>query len=266
MSNNQEDNLLYDNLYFILLSGKAGVGKDYIANKLREVSLKFKQVGYSEVIAYGDYLRNELSDILTRSELSDILMLITTDSYLDKLARKYDLPLDVLKKLHDENYTDPFDLSANHKDPRYRKLLQWYGTDIRRKQNANYWVNKLVNDSNLKVLNKAAKEENKKSIIIIPDVRFTNEFTVPKSTFKHVAFYQITDSPSEIDKREQARDTKAMTIEEKQHISEHGLDSFTDFDYVFDRSKMSISDIISYIINKIMNSTVSYKCTIRGAI
>lgn len=245
MNNKQNDNQLYDNLYFILLNGKAGVGKDYIANKLREVSLKFRQVEYSEVIAYGDYLRNELSDIL---------MFIAADTHLDKLARKYDLPLDVLKKLHDDNYTDPFDLSANHKDPRYRKLLQWYGTDIRRKQNPDYWVDKLINDTTFKILNKGSQEENKKSLVIIPDVRFINEYTIPKTTFKHVAFYQITDSPSEIDKREQARDTKAMTIKEKQHISEHGLDNFTDFDYVFDRNKDTTKDIVDFIVSQVINS------------
>lgn len=236
----------YDNLYFILLNGKAGVGKDYIANKLREAALKLNEVDYGEIIAYGDYLR---------SELSDVLMFITAGTYLDKLAHKYDLPMDVLNKLHDENYTNPFDLSTNHKDPRYRKLLQWYGTDVRRKQNENYWVNKLINNSNLDLLDKASQAEHKNSLVIIPDVRFNNEYTIPKDTFKHVAFYQITDSPSEIDKREQTRDAKPMSIKEKQHISEHGLDNFTQFDNVFNRSESTADEITNYILAKVYFSS-----------
>lgn len=236
----------YDNLYFILLNGKAGVGKDYIANKLRNASLRFNEVDYSEKIAYGDYLRNELSDVL---------MFITAGTYTDKLAHKYDLPIDVLNKLHDENYTDPFDLSANHKDPRYRKLLQWYGTDVRRKQDKDYWINKLINNSNLELLDKASEAENKKSLIIIPDVRFINEYTIPKETFKHVAFYQITDYEDEIDKREHARDAKPMSTKEKQHISEHGLDNFTKFDHVFNRSKNTTDEIVDYILAKVFFSS-----------
>ena len=53
--------------------------------------------------------------------------------------------------------------------------------------------------------------------------------------------------PENINKREQKRDTKAMSAEEKHHISETGLSKDTDFDRIFDRSKMSDDDIVSKI-------------------
>lgn len=48
---------------------------------------------------------------------------------------------------------------------KYRSLLQWYGTDFRRKQDPFYWVKQIYNDI----------KNNPSQIVIIPDVRFINE-------------------------------------------------------------------------------------------
>lgn len=236
----------YDNLYFILLNGKAGVGKDYIANKLSS-ALHMPYLNFDCVlsIAYGDYLRNELRELL-----SDI----NAGTYTKEISKRYNLPHYAVFALKMENYKQPFDLSVSHKDPRYRKLMQFYGTNVRRAQDDSYWVDKLVNNINLYDLDLSTFTSKKQNVVIIPDVRFMNEYTVPKNTFKHVAFYQITDSTSAIDKREQTRDTKAMTDEEKQHISEHDLDNFKDFDHVFDRSKCSTEEIVNHILSDLLFS------------
>src|SRR6185369_9164711 len=54
----------------------------------------------------------------------------------------------------------------------FRPMLQWWGTDFRRKFNGdNYWVNKLL----LK-LNEYGND--KPEIVVIPDVRFQSEAAV----------------------------------------------------------------------------------------
>jgi hypothetical protein len=49
-------------------------------------------------------------------------------------------------------------------------MLQFWGTDFRRAQNKNYWVNKTSNRI------KEIQSNNPEAIILIPDTRFRNEY------------------------------------------------------------------------------------------
>jgi len=257
------------NRVVVLLSGKAGVGKDWIADKLVDHLLGY-QYGYSgdlleyskvKTYAYADYLIKELQDLLDEFDAYDMQYLdddIVDGKYIEhagsyrmtketiarvyKLCAEYNLPIEVIEKLFWLSKLQGIDLSKRHADPHYRKLLQWYGTDVRRKQNKDYWVSKLLEDvlySNNDGLNGKVIPIN-----IITDVRFENEYSVIKEIFPDTLFYNITDLPENINRREQKRDTKAMNAEEKHHISETGLPDNAPFDRVFDRSKMSDDDII----------------------
>lgn len=269
------------NRVVVMLSGKAGVGKDWIAAKLADDILSYKDgysedllytrdalytkdlLAYSEVktYAYADYLLEELQDLLDKFDTYDMQYLdddIINGKYVEhadnyrmtretiakayKLCAEYNLPFKVIDELFWLSRLQGIDLSKRHADPNYRKLLQWYGTDVRRKQNKDYWVSKLIEDalySNDDGLNGRIIP-----IHIITDVRFENEYSVIKELFPLTLFYNLTDLPENINKREQKRDTKAMNEEEKHHISETGLPDNTHFDRVFDRSKMSDDDII----------------------
>lgn len=269
------------NRVVVMLSGKAGVGKDWIADKLADDILSYKD-GYSEDLlftrdalytkdllaysrvktyAYADYLLEELQDLLDKFDTYNMQYLdddVIDGKYVEhadnyrmtsetiakayKLCAEYNLPFKVIDELFWLSRLQGIDLSKRHADPNYRKLLQWYGTDIRRKQNKDYWVGKLIEDvlySNDDGLNGRIIP-----IDIITDVRFENEYSVIKKIFPLTLFYNLTDLPENINKREQKRDTKAMNEEEKHHISETGLPDNTHFDRIFDRSKMSDDDIV----------------------
>lgn len=269
------------NRVVVMLSGKAGVGKDWIAGKLVDDILSYKD-GYSENLlytrdalhttdllayskvktyAYADYLIKELQDLLDKFDTYDMQYLdddVIDVKYVEhadnyrmtretiakayKLCAEYNLPFEVIDELFWLSRLQGIDLSKRHADPNYRKLLQWYGTDVRRKQNKDYWVGKLIED----VLYSNDDGLNGKTIPIniITDVRFENEYSVIKKLFPNTLFYNLTDLSENINKREQKRDTKAMNDEEKHHISETGLPDNTHFDRVFDRSKMSDDDIV----------------------
>lgn len=269
------------NRVVVMLSGKAGVGKDWIADKLVKHILSYKD-GYSEDLlytknvlytvdllayskvktyAYADYLIKELQDLLDKFDAYDMQYVdddVIYGKYVEhaknyrmtretiakayKLCAEYNLPFKVIDKLFWFSELQGIDLSKRHADPNYRKLLQWYGTDVRRKQDKDYWVSKLIEDvlySNDDGLNGRIIP-----IDIITDVRFENEYSIIKEIFPDTLFYNLTDLPENINKREQKRDTKAMNDEEKHHISETGLPDNTHFDRVFDRSKMSDDDIV----------------------
>lgn len=269
------------NRVVVMLSGKAGVGKDWIADKLVKHILSYKD-GYSEDLlysrdllhtlnllayskvktyAYADYLIKELQDLLDKFDAYDMQYVdddIVDGKYVEhaknyrmtretiakayKLCAEYNLPFKVIDKLFWLSRLQGIDLSKRHADPNYRKLLQWYGTDVRRKQNKDYWVGKLIED--VLYSNDDGLSGEIIPINIITDVRFENEYSIIREIFPDTLFYNLTDLPENINKREQKRDTKAMNEEEKHHISETGLPDNAPFDRVFDRSKMSDDDIV----------------------
>ena len=57
----------------------------------------------------------------------------------------------------------------------YRGLLQWWGTEYRRSTNPNYWIDKWLVKMSLPL-----KEQPNNNLIIAPDVRFENEYSIMK--------------------------------------------------------------------------------------
>ena len=62
-------------------------------------------------------------------------------------------------------------IDAQHPWGKQRALLQWWGTEYRRQQDPDYWVNRLA----------ARIEEEQPQIALITDVRFMNEFAYVKT-------------------------------------------------------------------------------------
>ena len=112
------------------ISGKKYSGKSSVAKIIKEEILPNKKVA---IMSFADSLKGEC-----------VLAIRTV--------------------LKDFNYEE---LEANKET--YRGLLQWWGTDFRRKLfGKDYWVNTIE-----KVIEKYNYEAD---LIIIPDVRFANEF------------------------------------------------------------------------------------------
>ncbi len=116
-----------------------------------------------------------------------------------------------------EQYNIPYDENPPMDDPlcnsihgKQRALLQWYGTEFRRKQDENYWVNKLKEH-----LDSLA---HKPQVVLIGDSRFPNEMQFIKSN-KGIVVH--VDRPNY---------DSGLTEEQKNHPSETALKEYT-FDY-----------------------------------
>lgn len=108
------------------------------------------------------------------------------------------------------------------KDASGRTLLQRVGTDIVRKQNPDFWVNFLCDIFNF--------FPDEWDYIIIPDLRFPNEFDVIR---KKVTL----DTVSVLITREKNSDDKEhiLTAKQKSHSSETSMDNFN-FNYLIDNN------------------------------
>lgn len=116
-----------------------------------------------------------------------------------------------------------------HKD-NFRKILQGYGTDYRRMLfGDDYWVNKM--QTALSVISTNGSINN----IIIPDVRFKNEYEFVKRN--HGIMIRVNSS------RTDNTDT---------HISETELDTFK-FDYTIDNSGtlIELNEQVEHVATKI---------------
>jgi phosphomevalonate kinase len=99
------------------------------------------------------------------------------------------------------------------KDQKGRDFIQFWGTDIVRKENYNFWA--LIISQLHFVL------RNQFDYFITPDTRFPNEIEEQKLAFGNKVLTLKVVRPNHISK---------LTEEQKNHISETGLDNY-EFDY-----------------------------------
>lgn len=114
------------------------------------------------------------------------------------------------------------------KDKKGRELLQWWGTDIVRAQDPNFWVDSVVRLA--KVIDKYV------DYLIVDDCRFINEIEAWRA-IKYVALDSATDALANRQRFsdiitirvERPGHENALTPEQRRHPSETELD-----DYIFD--------------------------------
>jgi hypothetical protein len=142
-----------NNFYIILLTGPAGSGKDTLFNILYEI---YNHDFHIVKLAFGDSLK-----IIT--------------SHLTKLFTNINFNINDMNNLeYKEKEINNIKLYINNNQETFtiRKALQFIGTDIMRKYiDDNIFVNVIINKIN-SLLN---QNFNKKTIIILTDLRFPNE-------------------------------------------------------------------------------------------
>jgi len=123
------------------LSGKKQSGKDTCANLIQQLvshTFNFYRLGFA------DALYREVAIMLLKNEGYH-----PTDSLISEKIRLIHLD-----------------------KPRYRGLLQWYGTEYRRTSNERYWIDKWLE----RTLSISDNHKNKPLFLVCTDVRFPNEY------------------------------------------------------------------------------------------
>jgi len=101
---------------------------------------------------------------IIKKHLTDVVQINFKDALVAELKDNFP---DLLREIADQHYGEPpVDWLFNNKPPLVRTLMQNYGTDVRRKEDSNYWVKKWMTSVGCK---------NPANHIIVDDVRFFNE-------------------------------------------------------------------------------------------
>ena len=216
----------FKNKKVISFSGKIASGKDTLANALQMNLKKDLNVNF-EIISFGYFLKDELKDFID-------------NLYFDEriLSNIFQISIDDVKKCKEILYTEE-NRDIKNKTNNIRKLLQYYGTNIRRKQDKNYWINRLI------YYIKNSKTNN----FIITDSRFVNEIESLNifDTFK----IDLRISKNEQLRRITNRDGTILSLDELNHLSECELDDYKNFDLILDVDDKKINECTDLILKKV---------------
>lgn len=131
------------------ISGKMGAGKDTVGDLVSE------RLGNVAKIAYADGLREEIQLIINKYKDIEKLPL-----YMKVEREEAEKMLEILEGVD----------SIYERGEKQRLAMQYWGTDVRRKRDSNYWINI--------AMIKARYEINKGNFVYITDARFENEVKV----------------------------------------------------------------------------------------
>lgn len=181
------------------ISGKMGVGKTTMAKVFAE------EAGFNHV-SFGNSVKAEINDILVANAIAfDARGLYGTQAEKQELLWLYREQLPPEFNCKGFRYFCQINDNDNVAIT-YRALMQWYGA-FRRQQNPDYWIQRLINTTNL--------SEN----VVVDDVRYLNEAVMLLclgATLIRVNWDKPTKS---------------------QHISETQLDNFPSFKVTISKPK-----------------------------
>lgn len=229
------------------ISGKMGSGKDTVASLLAEI---IHRRGDNVVIrSLADSLKDEVArlvaDALISQSEQDFCDSVISWSRISSTQAQ-----ELLKVLHPlftsllEQRVEPDEVTAellyrNPADkPLVREVLKFWGNDVRRAQNPDYWVDMAA---------VYAKEQRDMDVsCIIPDVRRQNEAGFIKDAGGLLV--RLNVSEKEQRRRLLSRDNKLSDRSAFTHITETDLDDYDRFDLILDTDSMGPEEVTDAIM------------------
>lgn len=210
---NKGDVILY------AMSGKMGAGKDTVGDLIKE---HLENSGHKvSTFSYSTPMKKEIMDII------ECMSSLESNMTVAKIAEEFNADIAEIVKLKRLLAGD----SIYERTDASRLAIQFWGTGVRRKQNPNYWINKLVY--------LIITEVNKGNSVFISDVRFENEANSILDLGGKVIRLEV-DEQTRI-RRIENRDELTPSEAHLNHLSETALDKYN-FEITFDGAQ-SIEDV-----------------------
>lgn len=193
---------------FLAVSGRIGAGKDTVA------PLVVKELGYEDALheSFARPLRDEVNHVID--------CIRKADSFEEAMAFvEHELKPVNFRVVVDALYADvkaEVVRNAYDRTPSTRRALQWWGTEVRRSVDTDYWVKKAMAESLVKL---AAGTS-----IYVTDSRFPNEADCILGVGGTVV--RLFVSKEEQDRRIESRDGKKPDPEALNHVSETSMDDY----------------------------------------
>lgn len=217
------------------MSGKMASGKDYTTDLIIK-KLEEEQPGVRvERTTYATALRREIDTLATilSSGVAPRVVANSNGVSVEEI-------LHLLSLLEEDSDYLAGEFTSFKRTPKAREILQYWGTEVRRKQDPSYWVKRT--QETVRAL------EGKVDYVFVTDVRFPNEVTGVTDLGGRVI--RLTAPESLRIKRLEERGVK-LDLDTLTHPSETVLDNFAGFDFTADTSEPHVvAETYNYIISK----------------
>ena len=230
------NSIIKNDVILLALSGKLASGKDSLALGTME------RLGVIEPIHvyFGDAIKNEINQTiallnsLNRPSAEQFAKLIEIEQGVSSIH------LAEIAELLIYDFEHNIKLDARDRTPNMRRVLQLWGTEVRRSQDPLYWVNKTLKKALTYALNGYS--------VYLTDARFPNEVAPSQEIGFVVGRIEIT--PEVQQERLFSRDSLAVDPSATSHSSETSLDGYTGFDLVVENNGL-FSDSLDDLYAKV---------------
>lgn len=228
-------NLTNKEVVVVGISGKIGSGKDTIAPlviKALEDTLHLENPPPAHEL-FANPLKREVTEFIREverfyqedtlrsgSEVTDDEVAAVEAVFLEKFDLTSQNYQDALEFVLPELNAGYFNLDGWSRTPSIRKLLQLWGTEIRRTQDPEYWTKK--------ALTQVIYSLSQGKSVYLTDVRFPNEVAAIQAIGGKVVRLDI--SPEFQKELAELRDGFLPNTDARNHVSEISLDEFEGFD------------------------------------
>lgn len=197
----------------LVISGRLSSGKDSVAAAVME------QLGYTDSVqvSFATALRREVGDLLEIARMNDL------SDTVAKIANYAALSLENVNEtatlLHQATRLNP-DITPYTRTREMRLALQSWGTEVRRRQDQDYWVKRGATE----VINALAEGK----AVHVTDARFINEV----QTAKALGFWAVRLDVDLAVRAERLHQRDGLTIDpvSENHPSEVELETYDGFD------------------------------------
>lgn len=215
----------------VAASGKNGSGQDVIALEV------FKRLNTSpdyKRLSYASPVKDEVQEILN-------MLRNNTKSAATKALRTMGASKEQAIYVVDTTYevanNEP-EATSHDRTPWIRLLLQYWGTEVRKNKEENYWINKAVQ--------KAAEYIVAGNSILVTDARFPGEVKALQEIGFLVFRLNITQEVQI--SRLTSRDGLLPDKKALNHSTETALDNYDGFNLVIESSDISIDTVVNKIV------------------
>lgn len=215
----------------ILFGGGMGAGKDTMREMLIEKRNLQKEFHFSFAAPLKD-------------EANAIMEALSKGVSFQSIAENFGVEMDEVKTaseiLGDSVFKYP-EIHSRTRTPEVRKFLQYWGTDVRRKKDVNYWVN---------LAKKIITEYTEKGYdVIITDGRFSNEFDLVNSLGGKTICLAVSEE--ERIKRIENRDGITPSRDALDHSSEKDWKTYVCFSGKIDSDALSEEETLDKVLELI---------------
>lgn len=214
----------------ISLSGHMGAGKDTVALELKKL---FQEELQKEtlIVSFGEALKEESQRVLDNRELS-----------VEEFAKEFGVSLEEATKALEIASRIPLGVTTKDRSKEIRELLQYWGTEVRRKAEPNYWVEK-AREKIKRIL-----KESPEAAIVVTDTRFLNELAmVEEEGFVRV----LLEVPTKVVKeRILERDGTVVPDEALKHKSETEFKKYNKYGIIINNGYIAAAKAAQVILIK----------------